>query len=178
MSGEAPLRVIAAIERKDDATKLVALLSDRRADPDEQNEYGETPLLIASRQGSADLCAALLAHGAVVDETDGAGFTSLHRACDYGHIEVVRALLAHSPNVNAITNRDRLTPCHLAARRGFGPIVRTLVGAGADLSRRDSEGRRPVDEAARYGHKAVVDGIASSFHGKNVTSAHNALGCA
>ena len=61
-------------------------------------------------------------------------------AVDFGHHELVEWLLARGANVNArATAQSRHTALHSAAWNGDLPMVRLLVGAGADLSARDEE---------------------------------------
>ena len=61
-------------------------------------------------------------------------------AVDFGHHALVEWLLARGANVNArATARSRHTALHSAAWNGDLPMVRLLVGAGADLAARDEE---------------------------------------
>src|SRR5439155_23211972 len=46
-----------------------------------------TPLLVAARQGHAEIVTLLLAHGAPVDATDASGDTPLHLAARFDHDE-------------------------------------------------------------------------------------------
>lgn len=54
----------------------------------------------------------------------------LHLAAEGHHTEVVSILLQNKVDVDAIDNKQ-LTALHLAARKGFGDIVRLLLAAGA-----------------------------------------------
>jgi ankyrin repeat protein len=61
-------------------------------------------------------------------------------AVDFGHHALVEWLLAHGANVNARSPaQSRHTAVHSAAWNGDLPMVRLLVGAGADLAARDEE---------------------------------------
>jgi ankyrin repeat protein len=72
-----------------------------------------TPLLVAARQGHAEIVTLLLAHGAPVDGADANGDTPLHLASRFDHDEVVKALIAAHATVDA-RSRTNLTPLDAA----------------------------------------------------------------
>lgn len=125
----------------------------------------ELPLRVAVRRGRVDLCRELIARGATVDDVDCAGWTLLHEASNIGRLDMVELLLQTSAakfvNIPAIGGD---TACHLAARCGYGPVVRILVDAGANLKMKSGRGRNVRQEAAAYGHESTVRQIESLHH--------------
>src|SRR3546814_16006229 len=60
-----------------------------------------------------------------------------------GNADIVALLLEHGARVDE-ENRDGRTPLMTAAIKGPLPAVRTLIDAGADVTRSDSTGRQPL----------------------------------
>lgn len=58
------------------------------------NDRGETPLILASRQGRLTLVMSLLAHGASVGCRSQTGRTALQEATEAGHAEIARLLVS------------------------------------------------------------------------------------
>ncbi len=118
-------------------TEVAAALLAAQANASAETLGGATPLHYAS--GSADLVAALLAHGAAVDAAlrsqavpawFDAGMTALHGAAERGALDVVEALLAAGADASKRTK----TGCgalFFAARSGSRAILERLVQAGA-----------------------------------------------
>jgi len=73
------------------------------------NEYGSSPLVLASLKGHALVVEVLLQHGANVNQTGPWNWTPLHAACYFGHTAVVQHLLAADADVNAM-NHDMKVP--------------------------------------------------------------------
>lgn len=66
-----------------------------------------------------------------------------------------RAIVAGGVAVDS-TNRDGDTPLLIAARGGREPIVRTLIGLGANAYHRNRQGRTALHEAAEAGSLSLV----------------------
>ncbi|HLN04081.1 MAG TPA: ankyrin repeat domain-containing protein [Bryobacteraceae bacterium] len=62
----------------------------------------------------------------------------------------------HGADINARTRDDAQRPLHIAAAMGKMKAVEALVGLGADLTAKDSQGRTPLDAAERAGLTDVV----------------------
>ena len=89
---------------------------------DQHNQCGETPLLIACRDGHKAVAQLLLEHGATVDATvdvaapwsrygaTAVGITPLLVACQNGHEGVVRLLLGHGAAIDHATVETVLFP--------------------------------------------------------------------
>ena len=71
------------------------LLTKSAVKPDIKNpDSGETPLLIAAKEGNAHIVQYLLDAGAAPDASDAEGLTALHAACYQGRFDVINLLLA------------------------------------------------------------------------------------
>ncbi|HKB09739.1 MAG TPA: ankyrin repeat domain-containing protein [Vicinamibacterales bacterium] len=95
---------------------------------------GYTPLLIASRNGNAEMIEALLAGGADPNNATTNGTTALMLASAAGRIDAVKALLAKGANVNATENVKGETALSFAAAYGRADVVRVLTANHADVS--------------------------------------------
>ena len=89
------------------------------------------PLMIAVKEGKADVVRALLSGNDVdVNSADGSGNTPLIEASRFGHDEIARALIAHGANLQ-IKNKAGETALMLAVKNGHDDVVRILKEAGA-----------------------------------------------
>jgi len=76
-------------ENKFIGRKLIAT----NAQVDAQNENGETPLILAAREGNNEFAALLVEHGANVNLADNLQRTALYYAGERGYNEIVEMLL-------------------------------------------------------------------------------------
>ena len=60
--------------------------------PDSRDDYGDTPVHLASLQGHVEMTTLLLDNGADVGRLSQWGFTALVRAAEGGHEDVVALL--------------------------------------------------------------------------------------
>jgi ankyrin repeat protein len=94
------------------------------------SERQQSALMRASREGLADVVAALLAKGAVVDARNENGNTALMELAlsrrAHPVLEVARLLLAGGADVNA-TNEDGKTALMLATQAGNKELIRLLT---------------------------------------------------
>jgi hypothetical protein len=110
---------------------------------DEANAQGETPLILAARDGYVETLLLLLQSGANPNATAGDGVSALMFAAAGDSVDPVRRLILADATVWA---RDRLgnTAIHFAARSGTPETVRLLLTAGADPNATNSRGEQPV----------------------------------
>ena len=64
------------------------------AQTDAQNENGETPLILAAREGNNEFVALLVEHQANVNQADNFQRTALYYAGERGYNEITEILLA------------------------------------------------------------------------------------
>jgi ankyrin repeat protein len=89
------------------------------------------PLMVAAREGKADVVRALLSgHDVNVNITDAQGNTPLIEACRFGHNDVALALVERRADVK-VKNREGQTALMLAVKNGHDDVVRVLKEAGA-----------------------------------------------
>src|SRR5690606_26408862 len=143
--------------------ELVRLLLEAGADPEIANADGQTPLMLAARDGVAEIAELLLEHGASVDPVEQwRGQSALIWAAARGHGAVTRLLIGHGADIelraastdwgSQITSEPRaqyrpvggLTPLLYAARVGCGDCIEALLDAGADIDRPSPEGVTPL----------------------------------
>lgn len=116
-----------------------------------QRFAGKTLLHFAAGAGSLSVVEALLRVGADANALDSGDHTPLYSvanecACDTGP-EIVRALVRAGGDVNANGGVTRATALHMAARRGFTNIARTLLECGAAQWPKDKKGDTPLQRA-------------------------------
>lgn len=168
-----------------DRTAQVIDLLQRGMDVNTTDRQGNTLLIIAARNGNAELLDFLLRnrantakrnqHGdsaimaaafrgnAVIVQrllqagasVDNAGWNALHYAAYGGYNEVMRALVAGKPNLDALAPNGQ-TALMFAAAAGKLDVVKTLIDADADMDLEDREGRTALALALANGHMQTV----------------------
>lgn len=124
-----------------------------------------TPLHLAALHRRADVMALLLARGADVDAENCGGRTALYNCVDAEYPEGVRLLLACMAEVDVFEERavgeddQGRGVLQRAAMNNSVGIIASLVAVGANLTRADMQGRRPVYYAATRGSVDVVEWI-------------------
>lgn len=110
------------------------------------NNYGETPLHLASLGGHLDTVNYLLEHGADALVLTEYGFSPLHYAIVGGSLSV-SARLASIPTLATYSGTRRVTPLHIAIRCHMVDIIDPLLSSGADTTQVDQFGRCAFDYA-------------------------------
>ncbi|KAM9343133.1 uncharacterized protein ankrd50l [Pholidichthys leucotaenia] len=158
-------RTFLASAANEGSINIVKLLLMRGSDPLISDHQGQTPLILASRQGHTNVLSLLLewvkrqdSETAVqmLEHVDCEGWTALRSAAWGGHSEAVRLLLHAGADVNGCDGECR-TALRAAAWGGHEEIVLTLLNHGAEIDKADSKGRTPLIAAAYMGHHEVVE---------------------
>ena len=113
-----------------DEEKVIEAFVKAKADFEAKNNYGQTALMIAAREGRWAQLEALIKHGAKVDAKDQDGWTGLMLAAYNGQIQCVKLLIAAKADVNVKT-ADDWDAAQLAISEGRGSSARAIVEAGA-----------------------------------------------
>ena len=89
------------------------------------------PLIVAAREGKADVVRALLSANDVnVNIIDAEGNTPLIEAARFGHDDVARVLVERGASTKT-QNKEGQTALMLAVRNGHDDVVKILKEAGA-----------------------------------------------
>jgi uncharacterized protein len=136
---------------------------------DAQDINGQTALMVAVREGRANVVDFLLQKGADITLSNREGWTALDIAAGHGHAELVEKLIgagadATRPNdCNAcfMSRHNQpwkfglnlgVTPLMLAAKGGFKRIAQALIDHKADVKAVDKWGCDALMRAAEQGH--------------------------
>lgn len=123
------LKVLSEIMKPGDITEIRRLI-EAGADIDAMNQYGGTPLIMASGKGHTQIVKLLLSVKADVNTNLADGATPLYVASEQGHIKIVELLLSAGADVNTAIE-DGTTPLFVASQKGHTQIVKLLEKYGA-----------------------------------------------
>ncbi|XP_041668150.1 kinase D-interacting substrate of 220 kDa B isoform X2 [Cheilinus undulatus] len=128
---------------------------DKFRDVDSRSDNGQTPLMVASEQGSLEIVQELIRRGANVNLDDVDCWTALISAAKEGHIEVVRELLENNANLE---HRDMggWTALMWAAYKGRTDVAQLLLEKGANPNITGQYSVYPIIWAAGRGHAEIV----------------------
>jgi ankyrin repeat protein len=142
-----------------DAEEIVRILS-MPCDIDAQDDHGVTVLMYAAIKGHNEAVRRLIEHRADLElQSFSRRYTALMYAVREGHVATVQALLNAQADPDVHDEDETFdTPLTLAASYGFLPIVRALVGAGANVALRGSIWQLPAEAVARReGHHDISE---------------------
>jgi len=136
---------------------------------DNQNNLGDTPLILAIKKDYFSTVFFLIKQGADLNITAHNGCTALHYAVmskkpDYS---LIRFLLDHEVKVdsscykNMCVNKDKEydgqhTPLHLAVIRGDKECIKILLDYKADKNLKTQLGKTTLDLAQEYNHQEII----------------------
>ena len=148
------------------------LLVEYGVNVDFQNIEGETPLIIASREGHVDVVTFLVEHGANLNLQCRLGNTALMTACLYKERDVVTFLVEHGANVN-LQSKDGTTALFLFlcgipmySDDNYCNVLSSLIENGADVNACTHDNQTPLMMASRNGHVNAVALLVE--HGANM----------
>jgi len=118
---------------------------------------GRTPVGEASFRGRPEIIRSLLAHGADFTTPDVDGNPPLRFAVEGGNLDIVRILFEKGAGTDFVDRRTGNTFLHLAAIKGYCDVAEILAAKGCDVNAVDKDGTTPIQCAARYGNKQIVD---------------------
>jgi ankyrin repeat protein len=127
-------------------------------DPNVEDEYQETPLFPASRNGKLEATRLLLDADANPNHRDWQEMTPLHMASEKGHAAVTQLLLDRGAEVDA-ENAYKWTPLHLASQAGKFEATRVLVHGRATVNAQNDYGWTPLHLASKRGSLDVAESL-------------------
>ena len=128
--------------------KVVEVLLDEGAAPDQQAPKGSSALMAASGEGHVSVVKVLLDGGANPDLLNANGVSALIWACTKGNLEVVNVLLERGAKVNH-QDKGGVTALMAASVLGHFDVVKVLLEHGARTDLKDSASRTALDFAQR-----------------------------
>jgi len=95
------------------------------------DNFGFTPLLIATRKGQVEIVKVLLSSGANINVADNYKRTPLYIASCFDHIDIVKTLVSSGANIKL--GCDLWTPLYIATYYGHTEILKILVLASDEI---------------------------------------------
>lgn len=141
---------------KNDIQSLRELLT-QKIDVHQRNDKGDTPLMLAAKNGNTEIFRCLLENHAEINAVNNTGASALIFATFYKHSEIIRMLLENNASINIFGALDKgmalMTPLGIAVldsqfNKNY-EIVQMLLQYGADVNFPDAEGRIPLHLAGR-----------------------------
>ncbi|XP_041832291.1 ankyrin repeat and SOCS box protein 16 [Melanotaenia boesemani] len=108
---------------------------------------GNTALHDACIGGHSICVQLLLSHGADPALLAAEGSASLHLCTSAQSLHCAKLLLEGGADINVRTRESRLTPLHVASRRGLEEHVELFLSHGADVLATNREGETPLNAA-------------------------------
>ncbi len=128
-----------------------------RADPNQAESDGTTPLHWAVHHDDAELVRRLLEAGATVAVANDYGATPMSEAAVAANAAVLDALLDAGADVDS-PNADGQTALMVVARGGNAAAAKLLIERGADVNAREArKGQTALMWAVAQSHPEVVD---------------------
>ena len=174
--------LLAANEGRIEVVK--ALIESKRVSLSCQSDEGLTALMVAARNGHADVVSALLdtpQGKAMVNLQDDKGMTSLMHAVESGHSDIVTSLLKAGADLT-ITNNDGKTAENLAENNESAKAAITAyqkeveIQKKAEVERKEQEVLARIDEArADEQNKAQAQIDSLTAENNSLTAENNSL---
>lgn len=140
--------------RSGDLKGLKALVEKEPNCVNAKNEYGFSPLIIASYRGQVSIVKFLLSHGANINFESEEG-PALMGTCYSGNYKLSKLLIKAGADVN-YQHKSGNTPLHYAVTSGNGQLIKYLISCGADVKKINGEGKSARDIAEDSGNIRAI----------------------
>ncbi|OOG01023.1 hypothetical protein ASPCADRAFT_779 [Aspergillus carbonarius ITEM 5010] len=145
-SGWTPLMIAASL-RNAEGDPIIDLLLKKGADVSTKSVSGQNALHFATSKANLSTVRTLIANKCSARVKDKRGQLPLHRAAAIGSTPIIKVLLEDGKSPVNATDMDGLTALHHAVSEGHGDAAITLLKAGAEADKRDSNGVLAIDMA-------------------------------
>ncbi|KAH6837532.1 STELAR K+ outward rectifier [Perilla frutescens var. hirtella] len=132
---------------------ITIFLIQERVDINAEDNFGNTPLLEAIKNGHDKVASLLSMEGALL-KIDNVG-SFLCTVVARGDSDFLRRLLSNGSDPNS-KDYDHRTPLHIAASQGLYLMAKLLIEAGASVFTKDRWGNTPMDEGRICGNKNLI----------------------
>lgn len=129
-------------------------------DVNNENNFGENALMMASFMGNARLVKFLIDVRKANVNKDG--WSPIHYAAIRGDLEIMTKLIHSGATVDALSPNES-TALMFACRYGHIRVVKLLLDNGADLSASNVQDLTPIDFARMYNQKEIARGLESRW---------------
>jgi ankyrin repeat protein len=142
-----------------DNLEAVRLMIRNGSDANASNDYGVTPLILASENGNSSIVKTLLEEGkADPNKAMWNGLTPLMIAARNGFVDLIQLFVNHGTNLDTHENRRNQNALMWAIYFGHPDVARILIEHGADVNVRTTkldENFQPLELEA-YGQSVSV----------------------
>ncbi|KAF7831133.1 potassium channel SKOR [Senna tora] len=132
---------------------IAQFLIQEGVDVNIKDNFGNTPLLEAVKNGHDQVASLLFKEGALMGIDNAATF--LCTIVARGDSDYVKRLLSNGMDPN-LKDYDHRSPLHIAAAEGLYFMAKLLLEAGASVFTKDRWGNTPIDEARMCGNKNMM----------------------
>ena len=155
-----------AIINNDTETSMALIHSLVKADLNEQDKDGITPLHLATYYGDIDIVKALIAKKVDLELKDSKGRTALHFAAKKDQLEVAEILIQEGANIDSI-DKFNMTSLHIAVHYASAEFVEFLIKKEAKVDIPSQEGKTPL-AIANHQIKFPFSGNVNDEEQKNI----------
>lgn len=143
--------------RNGDVALLKKLIAEGAA-PEERDETGATPLIVAARAGKTDMVEYLVVWQRVqVMARDSHGMTALHASAAANDLMGTEYLVYRGlADMDDTSTEEGITPLMVAAKANSGLVAAYLISYGADVDIVDHAGVTAINWAAKAGNDQIV----------------------
>nr|KMM71590.1 ankyrin repeat-containing protein [Coccidioides posadasii RMSCC 3488] len=145
-SGWTPLMIAASL-KDNEGRPMIELLLQKGADVNLKSTTGQNAIHFAASKSNTDIVRTLISNECSARVRDNRGQLALHRAAAIGSVPILNILLREGRSPLNATDVDGLTALHHAISEGHGEAALVLLRAGAEVDKRDNEGRLAIDLA-------------------------------
>jgi len=158
-SGDIPLHIQLKNKGSQNDPEAIQQLIDKGTDINAKDQYGNTTLHYAVRNGNKETVKFLLEEGADVNSRDKYGKTPLFNSVVNDDIEIVKMLIAKGADIKAKDKAGQGILCCRQPSNKFRPLVEVVeffINKGADPDMRYKDGKRLIDEMSSWKRKDLV----------------------